>query len=659
MTTLLFAVQWGHLALCVLVTGAFFVLLLAGPPQTPFMLQWELRVLRWTRWLVVGALISGAVVAATWTALFEGRAAAALEPQAIWRAVLETRPGFLWVARHGLLLVLAAFLFLGAEAPDRKNWIAARGQAFLLAASALALIGRSSHVAAISEGPWTQGVAMSHLLAAGVWLGGLPALALLLENASREAPAENPHAFRTMRRYSRVVLVMAILVAGSGVASAWRLIGGVAGLAGTTHGCLLLAKLAVLVPMLLLAAATHALLPKLSSPSPAIAAQAARRMALFTAVEAGLGLALLGFAAAMTVATPAVHEDPVWPWRIRLALDSWLNIVLSARFTQFTLASVLAVSGLAILAVTFLVRRQTLLLLGTLFALLAVGAAIVLQPSMVQAYPTSFVRSPAPYTAESIAEGMAIYQAYCASCHGTPNFDRGTRRTSAVDLLATESAWLSSGDLFWLITHGAADPRMPAFGTQLQAAQRWRVINFLRALANAGFCASLTSQVGSEVEPDNAWLPAPDLTISVGPLTPTALRDFRGKRMVLLVLYSLPESRARMSELAKRYGALSVLGVEVVAVPPRSSPAAIAELGQTPPVLFPVVTDGNEAITAAFRMYAPGVAHAELLIDRQGYIRAIWRSDQTGMPDADLIQAQVEKLNEEKAPPPAPDDHVH
>jgi putative copper resistance protein D len=278
---------------------------------------------------------------------------------------------------------------------------------------------------------------------------------------------------------------------------------------------------------------------------------------------------------------------------------------------------------------------------------------------MVQAYPTSFVRSPAPYAAESIAEGMAIYQEHCASCHGTPNFDRGTRRASAVDLLATESAWLSSGDLFWLITHGAADPRMPAFGTQLQDAQRWRVINFLRALANAGFCASLTSQVGGEVEPDNAWLPAPDLTISVGPLTPTALRDFRGKRMVLLVLYSLPESRARMSELAKRYGALSVLGVEVVAVPSRSSPAAIAELGQAPPVLFPVVTDGNEAITAAFRMYAPGAAHAELLIDRQGYIRAIWRSDQTGMPDADLIQAQVEKLNEEKAPPPAPDDHVH
>jgi hypothetical protein len=29
------------------------------------------------------------------------------------------------------------------------------------------------------------------------------------------------------------------------------------------------------------------------------------------------------------------------------------------------------------------------------------------------------------------------------------------------------------------------------------------------------------------------------------------------------------------------------------------------------------------------------------------------------MPDATAVQAQVERLNEEKAPPPLPDDHVH
>jgi peroxiredoxin len=135
------------------------------------------------------------------------------------------------------------------------------------------------------------------------------------------------------------------------------------------------------------------------------------------------------------------------------------------------------------------------------------------------------------------------------------------------------------------------------------------------------------------------------------------LRDLRGKRIVLLVLYSLPDSRARMSQLAKHYGALSVLGVEIVAVQPQSSPDAIAELGQTPPVLFPVATEGNEEITATFRMFARGSAHSELLVDRQGYIRAIWRSDQTKMPEAEVIQAEVAKLNEEKAPAPPPDDH--
>ena len=129
--------------------------------------------------------------------------------------------------------------------------------------------------------------------------------------------------------------------------------------------------------------------------------------------------------------------------------------------------------------------------------------------------------------------------------------------------------------------------------------------------------------------------------------------------MVLLVLYELPGSRARMTELARQYGTLSVLGAEVVAVPPQSSPKAIAELGEKPPVLFPVVTDENEEIAAAYRLFAPGAAHAEFLIDRQGYIRAIWRSDHTGMTAADAVQAEVERLNEEKSPPALPDDHVH
>jgi len=195
---------------------------------------------------------------------------------------------------------------------------------------------------------------------------------------------------------------------------------------------------------------------------------------------------------------------------------------------------------------------------------------------------------------------------------------------------------------------------MPEFASSLEDAQRWNVINFIRALDAANGARG----IGPQVEPDRAWLVAPDFTIAVGPLAPGALRDYRGQRMVLLVLYTLPESRARMVELARTYNVLSIIGVEVIAVPTRASPEAIRELGATPPVLFPVVTDGNADIVATYRMFGSG-AHAELLIDRQGYIRAIWREELAGMPRAVGVQSQVERLNEEKSPPPFPDDHVH
>jgi putative copper export protein/mono/diheme cytochrome c family protein/peroxiredoxin len=655
MTALLFGAQWVHLANCVLLTGAFFLLLLVGRPATDFMRRWEQRVLWWARWLVIVALASGAAVLAAQAALFEARPGASLEPRTIWHAMLDTRWGFLWMMRHGLLIVLAAFLFLGGDVSARQNWIAARGEAMLLAVLALILLGSSGHVAASSESPWPQGIDMAHLLGAGIWMGGLPPLVLLLYGASQNVAAPDPYAVRTMQRFSRVALITVLILVGSGVASAWLLVGSVAGLVGTRHGCLLLAKIAVLVLTLLLAAASRVMLPALSSPTAARSSATARRMAVFIALEAGLVLVVLGLATAMTVTTPALHDDPVWPWPVRISLDAVPEVPVLQRLAQLPIAFVLGASGLTIFAVVSLVRRRSTLLCGTLFALIASGAVIGLQPTILRAYPTSFARPPLTYTAGSIAEGMAVYRAHCASCHETPMPDRAALRGSTVDLLAPGTVRRSAGDLFWLITHGRPDRGMPEFRSRLQEAQRWHVINFLRAMG----ATVDPRRVGTVVEPNDAWLAAPDVTISVGPLPPTTLRDLRGKRMVLLVLYDLPGSRARMTEIARHYGALSVLGVEVVAVPPRSSPEGIAELGEKPPVLFPIVTDGNEDIAAAYRLFAPGAPHAEFLIDRQGYIRAIWRSDQTGMPEAHTVQAQVERLNEEKSPPPLPDDHVH
>ena len=141
------------------------------------------------------------------------------------------------------------------------------------------------------------------------------------------------------------------------------------------------------------------------------------------------------------------------------------------------------------------------------------------------------------------------------------------------------------------------------------------------------------------MEPDRAWLVGPDFTVSVGPLAPGALRDYRGRRMVLLVLYTLPESRTRIAQLTRAYDVLWVTGAEVIAVPTNASPDAISELGLSPPVLFPVMTDGGAEIVTTYRLFAPG-PHAELLIDRQGYVRAIWENGV--VPDVAAGQTQVE-----------------
>ena len=643
MRALLLAALWLHLASSVLLMGAFFMVLLAGLPSAPTARRWDRMVVAWCRLLVLVALGSGIVWLLVRTAVFENRPHAALELRAVWHAVVDTWPGLVWLARHGLLVVLVTFLAIRANVAERRNWIAASGEGLLLASLALALVSGSSHAAAISPGTVLAVASdVTHLLGTGVWLGGLVALAVLLRTASRESGADSrPYTVRAARRFSRAALIAMLVLMASGVMNALAQVESIAALAGTTHGRLLLAKLAVLVPILVLAAVnrTH-ILPALPEPS------AVRRLAAFVGLEAVLALALLALAVAMTLTTPARHEPPVWPFPFRLSLDTPLDA--PATRWRALLGGQLAVIGLVALIASFIVRRRRAPVLAGAIVLVAVGAGVGLPPLVVDAYPTSYRRPLLTYHAASIASGMAVYREHCATCHGASGGGDGTAMRALADLRSAPTSRRHAGEIFWLVNHGIPARGMPRFDDRLSEAQRWDVINFIRALGAAGE----SKRVGRQVEPDRAWLVAPDFTVSVGPLAPGALRDYRGRRMVLLVLYTLPGSRARMTEVARTYDVLWIMGVEVIAVPTHASPEAISELGSSPPVLFPVLTDGALDIVATYRMFAPG-PHAELLIDRQGYIRAIWNDELAG------VQAQVEKLNEEKSPPPFPDDHVH
>ncbi len=657
MLVLGFAVRWAHLVACVLLLGGVGMLLLAGRSDRPTALAWETRVIRACRALAVLALLTGLAALAHQTVILEGRAHAALEPAALLRLALQTQGGHVWLVRHGLLLVLAAFLLLRADLRDRLDWRAARGEAVLLSLVALGLVAAAGHAAAVEPGTATAILADAvHLVAGGLWLGALPALALLLAAAGREAGADaRPYAVLAARRFSRWALLLVLALAASGVVNTLFEVGSVAGLLGTRHGRLLLLKLALFAAMLVLAALHRRRLPVLSGEAASVGRPAMLRLGRTILLEAALGLAVLGVTTVMSVTPPARHEAPVWPLGFRLSYE---NVAAAPELRpQVLVGSQLAVLGLVgVLAALVLRRTLRLPVLAGAGVVLVAGLTIAVPPLITDAYPTTYQRPAVPYQASSIAGGARLFAADCARCHGPEGAGDGPDGRGLMprpaNLRGHHVALHTAGDLFWWITYGRR--QMPPFGARLEEEQRWDVVNFLRTLSAADAARALTPTV----EPGRPRIVAPDFTFAVGPTPARALKDYRGRRIVLVVLYTLPASRARLARLAERYDVLVPLGVEIIAVPTDAAPDAIGKLGGTPAVYFPVVTDGAPDILTSYRLFTPA-PHAEFLVDRQGYLRALWSAAGEPQADVERLLSDVQRLNEEKVVEPAPAEHVH
>ncbi|HET7341687.1 MAG TPA: CopD family protein [Methylomirabilota bacterium] len=645
-----------HLACSILLVGGAALLLLAGPSDRPTARRWEARIVAACRVLVVLALAGAVVAVAAQTALLEGRPAAAFEPAALTRLLLQTQGGVVWLLRGGLLLLLGAFVAVRADLSQRVDWRAARGEVALLGLLALGLIAAASHAAAVEPGTATAIAAdVVHLAASGLWVGALLPLALLLRLTARESGADaRPYAVVATRRFSAAALQLALVVLLSGAWNTWLQVGSVAGLLGTRHGRLLVVKLVLVAAMLALAALNRRLIPRLSGDAASVGRPAMRRLGALVAGEAGLAIAVIGIVAVMSVTPPARHTEPVWPLSFRLSLD---NLDVAPAFKrQALVGSQVAVLGVvALLSAVFVRRLRWPIAAGGAVVLLG-GAAIALPPLVTDAYPTTFQRPTVPYQAAAIAEGRALFAAHCVRCHGPRGAGDGpeaaTLTPRPADLRAHHINLHTAGDIFWWITHGK--PPMPPFGNALSDEERWSLVNFLRALT----AADQARLLGPSVDPDRPWLVAPDFTFAVGPTPARALKDYRGRKIVLLVLYTLPASRARLVQLAENLGLLATLDVEIVAAPTDADPDAVRHLGQSPPFFFSVVTDGAPDILATYRLFSPA-PHAEFLIDRRGYLRAITAASGDTTRDPNLLLAEVQQLNQEKAPPPPPAEHVH
>lgn len=652
------ALRWLHLAATVALLGGAVALLIAGPSDRPTALAWQRRVSGLARWLLLVAVLAGAGVLAHQTVVLEGRAEAALDPRALLRVATQTQSGLVWLVRLGLLLVAGLFAAGRLRVADRADWLALHGQTAALTVLALALAAAGGHAAAAEPSPLTaMAVDALHLATAGLWAGALPALSLLLASAARPDGADaRPYAVLAIRAFSRWALAMVLVVAVSGVLNTLAHVRDVAGLIGTPYGRLLLVKITVFALALALAAANRRRLTALGATAERGRAAMAR-LAVGVRVEALLILAILGVVAALGVTPPARHEQAAWPFSFRFTTTALLSAAPDARWPVL-IGSQLAVAGAVVLLCTLFVRRWRLPLAAGAVVLLLTGAAMGLAPLAVDAYPTTFHRPTVPYTVTSIASGAAIYAERCVACHGRGGGGDGpaaaTLPKPPADLRAPHTSDHTAGDLFWWVSHGIPRGAMPGFADVLDEEQRWDVINFVRLLG----AVEGARWLGPSVDPGRPWLAAPDFSYAVAPAPARSLRDYRGSRHVLLVLYTLPASRARLAQLAQAYQLLTTVGVEVIAVPTDAEPDAIRRLGPDVRALFPIVTEGAADIVAVYRRF-DAAPHVEHLVDKNGYVRARWSTHGETARDVNLLLAEVQELNEEKVVAPPADEHVH
>src|SRR5262249_61931571 len=87
---------------------------------------------------------------------------------------------------------------------------------------------------------------------------------------------------------------------------------------------------------------------------------------------------------------------------------------------------------------------------------------------------------------------------------------------------------------------------------------------------------------------------------------------------------------------SEAYDALRSLNAAVIAVPMGSDEKILSRIGVSPPILFPVATDGAADIVSTYALFRrtrapegalpnpPVPTHVEVLIDRSGYHPAHW-----------------------------------
>jgi putative copper resistance protein D len=227
----------------------------------------------------------------------------------IWTVLSQTQFGFAWELRFLFGVLLAACLFMRWA----KKAGASIGQEVLVALLAGAYIGSLAFAGHGEEGLGIErnlhlAADFFHLIAAGLWLGGLIPLALFLV-CLRQIHEQSwlSVACDAAGRFSNLGILAVGILLVSGTINGWFLVGSMEGLIDTSYGRLLLLKITLFAAMVCLAGINREyLLPRLSGGiETGVASRALLWLIRSARVEIALGVGVILIVGTLGIMAPA------------------------------------------------------------------------------------------------------------------------------------------------------------------------------------------------------------------------------------------------------------------------------------------------------------------------------------------------------------------
>jgi putative copper export protein len=260
--------------------------------------------------LALGLLLSF-LVAACLALLLQGaklRGGTAPSPEIIFRYLTLTQAGKVWLAReaYGVALALTMIWLVRRQAPLKGVRVLG-----LLALPLLASRSFTSHAVAVREDTlFVVSADALHLIATGLWGGGVAALGWILYRGVKQSALPLSSAAETVRRFSLLALFSVAVLVITGLYQSWIQVGSLPTLFTTDYGLVLIVKLVLFLGMVSLGAlnwlSTKARLIRSAQDKikePPVVRSALTRIG----AESALGLLIFFVTGLLTVLPPGVH----------------------------------------------------------------------------------------------------------------------------------------------------------------------------------------------------------------------------------------------------------------------------------------------------------------------------------------------------------------